>query len=81
MIAAPSEVVDADHRKGIRRQPSTAANDPQQCVIADRRHKARGEGGGGTPAQSYPEMMNNVVQPPGSSRHRCERKVAEAFGE
>jgi hypothetical protein len=70
MIAAPGEVIDADHCKGICRQPSTAANNPEQCVIADRRHRARGKSGRRTPGQSQPEMMNNVLQTSGSSRQR-----------
>lgn len=65
LVAAPSPVIDSDHRWRDEAWTAMAAHHPQQGVVADRQHQPAGEPGRGAPAQGEAQMMDDVIEPGG----------------
>jgi hypothetical protein len=68
MEAPPCPIIDADDIEWLSRCVGSSACDPEQRVVADWKHQPSSKACCRTSAQRETEMMNNAVEPPGSSR-------------
>jgi hypothetical protein len=61
-------------------QVCSSSHHPKQSVIAHGQHQPLGKARGRPTTKRQAEMMNDTIEPRGSSRPRCHDVVSEALG-
>jgi hypothetical protein len=81
-LAPPeSKIINADDGEFIILVGNTAANHPQQCVIAHWYHQTIGKGRRRSATERQTKMVNNGLQPLGAPTVTCEHATIELFAE
>jgi hypothetical protein len=81
-LAPPeSKIINADDGKFIVLISNTAANHPQQCVIAHWYHQTIGKGRRRSATERQTEMMNDDLQPLGAPTVTNQHATIELFAE
>ncbi len=80
MSTLPGPIVDADHAQWRVSIGVMPPHDAQQSVFADGQHQSSREAGPRSAAQGKAQMMNNSIQPPGSSGGRPRDARPEPLG-
>ena len=81
MIATKGPVIDTRRGQGLHSWTGTAAHHSKKRVVAHRHHEPRGECRSRASSQSKAEMMDEALQPGGSSRPGAEIGLVESLGE
>jgi hypothetical protein len=81
MIATKGPVIDTRHGQGIRSRTGTAAHHSKKRIVAHGHHEPRRESRRRASSQSKAEMMDEALQPGGSSRPGNEIGLVESLGE
>jgi hypothetical protein len=81
LAASKGKVINAYDSEIIAVIGNTAANHPQQCVVAHRHHEAIGKRGGRSTAECQAEMVDARLQPLGTPTMASQYVAIELFVE